>query len=121
MAAIIRLSAIGRGKFSSRHMVGCEQRSVPLSGSRPTAIRIGAQRVAVVGVLVAGRDQQCPEANHLGEPMLDPLRRPRVFDAACQTLGEAEPTLDLGQHQHAAIRGQASAVERDLHGLAGDG
>jgi hypothetical protein len=30
-------------------------------------------------------------------------------------------TLDLGQHQHATIRGQPSGIERDLHGLAGDG
>ena len=83
--------------------------------------RIGAQRVAVVGILVAGRDQQRPEADHLGEPVLDPLRRPRVLDAARQTLGDPEPTLDLGQHQHAAVRGQPAAVERDLHRLAGDG
>ena len=38
MAAIIRLSAVAVGRFSSRHMVGCEHRSAPLSGSRPTAI-----------------------------------------------------------------------------------
>ena len=38
MAAIIRLSAVTVGRFSSRHMVGCEHRSVPLSGARPTAI-----------------------------------------------------------------------------------
>ena len=36
MAAIIRLSAVAVGKFSSRHMVGCEHSSVPASGSRPT-------------------------------------------------------------------------------------
>jgi hypothetical protein len=38
IAAIIRFSAIGSGRFSSRHMVGWEQSSAPLSGSRPTAI-----------------------------------------------------------------------------------
>jgi hypothetical protein len=38
MAAIIRLRAVIGGRFSSRHMVGCEQRSSPLSGGRPTAI-----------------------------------------------------------------------------------
>jgi hypothetical protein len=37
MAAIIRLSATVPGRFSSRHMVGCEHRSAPLSGSRPIA------------------------------------------------------------------------------------
>src|SRR6266852_544566 len=38
IAAIIRLSAVEPGRFSSRLMVGCEHRSAPLSGSRPTAI-----------------------------------------------------------------------------------
>ena len=31
-----------------------------------------------------------------------------------------EPALDLGQHQHPAVRGQPSGVKRDLHRLAGD-
>ncbi len=61
--------------------------------------RIGAQGVAVVGILVAGRDQQGAEADHLGEPVLDPLGRPRVLEAARQALGDAEATLDLGQDQ----------------------
>ena len=38
IAAIIRFSAVGPGRFSSRHIVGCEHRSSPLSGSPPTAI-----------------------------------------------------------------------------------
>ena len=47
IAAIIRLSAIGPGRFSSRLMVGCEHRSAPLSGSRPTAIlNAGSRRSA---------------------------------------------------------------------------
>ena len=47
MAAIIRLSAVALGRFSSRHMVGCEHRSGPLSGGRPTAIlKAGSARSA---------------------------------------------------------------------------
>src|SRR3954447_11075082 len=38
MAAIMRLSAVAVGRFSSRHMVGCEHKARPLSGRRPTAI-----------------------------------------------------------------------------------
>ena len=38
IAAIMRLSAVALGKFSSRLIVGCEHRSSPLSGNRPTAI-----------------------------------------------------------------------------------
>jgi len=47
IAAIMRLSATGPGRFSSRLMVGCEHRSAPLSGSRPTAIlKAGSVRSA---------------------------------------------------------------------------
>ena len=53
--------------------------------------RIGAQRVAVVGVGVAGGDQQRAKADHLGQPVAHPLGRPRVLDAARQPLGQAEP------------------------------
>jgi hypothetical protein len=47
-------------------MVGWEQSSAPLSEAtdRDLEGRIGAQRVAVVGILVAGRDQQGPIADH---------------------------------------------------------
>ncbi len=47
IAAIIRLSAVAVGRFSSRHMVGCEHRSAPLSGGRPRAIlNAGSERKA---------------------------------------------------------------------------
>ena len=82
--------------------------------------RVGAQRVAVVRVRVAGRDQQHPEADHLGQGVVDPLRRPRVREAARQALGDPEPALDVRQHQHARVRGQPAAVEGDPHRLAGD-
>jgi hypothetical protein len=53
--------------------------------------------------------------------VVDPPRRPRVRQAAGQALGDAEPALDLGQHEHAGIRGQATAVEGGAHRLAGSG
>ena len=47
IAAIMRLSAIGPGRFSSRLMVGCEHRAGPLSGRRPTAsLNAGSRRIA---------------------------------------------------------------------------
>jgi hypothetical protein len=52
---------------------------------------------------------------------LDPLRRPRIVDAAGQALGDAEAPLDLRQEQNPAVRGQPPGIERDLHGLAGNG
>jgi hypothetical protein len=83
--------------------------------------RVGAQRIAVVGVRAAGRDQQHPEADHLRCAVAHPLRCPRVGEAAREPLGDPEPALDLRQRQHAGIRGQAAAVEGGVHALAGDG
>ena len=80
--------------------------------------RVGAQRVAVVGIRIAGGDHQRSKADHLGQPMPHPLRRPWVRNAASQALGDAEPALDLRQHQHAGVGGQPATVERDLHRLA---
>jgi hypothetical protein len=74
-----------------------------------------------IGVRVAGRDQQEAEADHLGQSVVDTVRRPRVRDATRQALGEPEPTLDLGQHQHARVRGKAPTVEGDVHRLAPHG
>ena len=95
----------------------------PLSGSRPTAIlKAGSARRASQSLAsaIAGGDQQRAEADHLGEAVADPLGRARVLDAARQPLGEAEPPLDLGQHQHPGVRGQPAAVEGDVHRLAAD-
>jgi hypothetical protein len=134
MAAIIRFSAVGPGRFSSREMVGWEHKSAPRSGSRPTAIlKAGSPRNASQSLPSslgsgcagprtgsAGRDQQGTEADHLGQPVLDPLGRPRVLKAARQALGNVEASLDLGEHQNPAIRGQPAGVEAEMHRLAGD-
>src|SRR4051812_7966456 len=97
MAAIMRFRAVTVGRFSSRDMVGCEHKSAPLSGPRPRAIlKAGSQRIAVVGVRVAGRDQQGAKADHLRDRMVGPCRRPRVGEAAGEPLGDGEPALNLG-------------------------
>ena len=82
--------------------------------------RVGPQRVAVVGIRVAGGDHERAKADHLGQAMAHPLGRSRVVDAACQALGDAEPALDLRQHQHPGIRSQPTAVEGGMQHLAGD-
>ncbi len=47
IAAIIRASSIFEGVFSSRDMVGCEQRAGAVSGRRPTAsLKTGSLRSA---------------------------------------------------------------------------
>ena len=82
--------------------------------------RVGAERVAVVGVRVAGRDQQHPEADHLGHGVVYAVRSPGVLNAAGQTLRDPEPALDVRQHKHARVGGQSPAIEGDLHSLAGE-
>ena len=78
--------------------------------------RIGSQGIAVVGVGITRGDHERPKPDHLGQPMPDPLGCPRILDAARQTLGQAQPPLNLRQHQHAGIRGQATAVEVGANG-----
>jgi hypothetical protein len=65
--------------------------------------RVGAERIAVVSIRIAGRDQQHPEADHLGQRVMHPLRCPRVGEAPGEALGDAEPALDLGQQQHTRV------------------
>ena len=92
MAAIIRLSAVARGQVLQPAHGRLRAQVRPALGQpadRHLEGRVGAQRVAVVGVRVAGRDQQHPEADHLGQRVAHPLRRPRVREAARQALGDA--------------------------------
>ena len=52
--------------------------------------------------------------------MPDPFRVAWVIEATRQTVGDAEPALDLRQHQDAGVRGQPTAIERNMHRLAFD-
>src|SRR5271156_4091031 len=52
--------------------------------------------------------------------MPHPLRVARVFEAGGQSFGDPQPLLDGRQQQDAGIRGEPSAVETDMHRLAGD-
>jgi len=118
----MRMSVVFVGRFSRRHIVGCEQSSSPVSGKRPTAIssRIVAQGVAVVGVFIAGGDQQTAETDHLDKAVPHPLGRSWIRDAAGQPFGDLELALDLGQQQHTGIRGQPATIEGEVHRLTGN-
>jgi hypothetical protein len=65
-------------------MVGWEHRSPALRqpADRHLEGRVAAQRIAVVGIRVAGGDQQRAKADHLGQRVAHPLGRARVLDAA---------------------------------------
>jgi hypothetical protein len=80
--------------------------------------RVAAQRVGVVAVLVAGGNHQHAEADDLGQPMLNPLRRARIVQAGRQPIRHAEPALDLAKGQQSTLRGQPAAVKASDNGLA---
>jgi len=50
----------------------------------------------------------------------DLVRRPRIFNAGGQAIGDAKALFDLTQDQNAPIRRQPTAVEFSDDGLAGD-
>ena len=124
IASIMRMSVVFVGRFSSRAHGRLRAELGARLGQaahRHLERRIVAQRIAVVGIRVAGGDQQSPVADHLGKAVPHPLGRPWIGDAAGQPLGDPELALDLGQHQHAGIRGQPTAIEGNVNRLAGDG
>ena len=105
-------------------MVGCEQRSRPLSRRVPHGQLeqgVGAERVAVVGILVAAGDRQHAEAQHGGERVDDQCRVAPVADTACQRLGQAEAPFRLAQQDQAAVGGDQATIEGGRHLLASHG
>jgi hypothetical protein len=66
--------------------------------------RIDAKTVGVVAVLVAGGDHQEAEADDVGESVRDLIRCALILDTASKTISDAQPLLDLAQHQDAAVR-----------------
>src|SRR3981081_4530231 len=61
--------------------------------------RIGAKTVGVVAVLVAGGDHQEAEADDVGESVRDLIWCALILDPASKTISDAQPLLDLAQHQ----------------------
>ena len=90
-----RPTSLRDGAFSRRLMVGCEQRSRPLSGARPTAsLNSGSPRSVSllslskgVGVLVAAGDREHAEPQHRRQRVDRPRRVAPLPDAAGQRLG----------------------------------
>ena len=119
----MRASARQSARFSSRDSVGWLIRSAPLSGARPHGDlqgRIGAQRIDVVAVLVAGRDHDHPRHRHLGVAVPDAGRIAVVTERSGDRLGQPEALGDLAQHDDAAVRRQAAGIERGCERLALD-
>ena len=116
-------------------MVGCEQRSRPLSGACPTAsLNRGSARSASqssassLGSGFAGPrtgsaagDRQHAETQHGGERVDDQCRVAPVADTACQHVGQAEAPFRLAQQDQAAVGGDQATIEGGRHLLALDG
>ena len=82
---------------------------------------IGAQRVAVVGILVAAGDREHAEAQHRRQRVNHQRRVAPVPDATRQRLGQAEPALSLAQQDQAAVGRDQAALEIGRHLLASHG
>jgi hypothetical protein len=67
--------------------------------------RVAAQRVGVVGVLIAGGDHQYAKPDDFSDAMHDLLRHPRVLQTPGQPVGQSQPAFDLAQGQQTALRG----------------
>ena len=81
---------------------------------------IGAQRIDVVAVLVAGSDHQHPRRHHLGVAVPDAGRIALVTERGGDRRGKRQPLGDLPQYDQAAVRRQAPGIERGCERLGLD-
>ena len=82
---------------------------------------IGAQKIQIVGVLVAAGNGEDAGADHVGERVGDPRGITTIRKATRQSFGDAKASLRHRQQHDAAVRGQATAVEIGCDFLARDG
>jgi hypothetical protein len=61
------------------------------------------QCVTVIGVGIAGGNQEGTEADHLGDGVPHRRRITRVLNASGQAFGDAQVAFDLGQQEDAGI------------------
>ena len=95
--------------------------SSPIAGKPVRAAFDGGRLTSDVGVLLlADIERRLGIAERLARCLADPRAPERVRDAVGQALSDAEPALDLRQHQDPGIGSQASTVEGAMDCLAGD-
>lgn len=82
---------------------------------------IAAQRVDVVGILVAGRDRHHPGGDHVRIGVRDEQRITRIGHIGRDHGGDAKPRGALAQEHEASIRGEVACVARSCEWLASDG
>jgi hypothetical protein len=79
-------------------MVGCEH--IGAAFGQPSD---GTERIAVVNVGIARRDQQRAVADHLSNGMPHPFRVARVLDAIGQARGDPQPLFDCRQSNNIPV------------------
>ena len=101
-----------------RAQVGAGLRRSP---ARQLERRIGAQKIQVVGVLVAAGDGVDARPDHVRAGVKDARRITAVGKAARQPVRDAKTAFGHRQQHHPAIRGQPPAVESGGDFLGPDG
>ena len=82
--------------------------------------RIVAQLVAIVGVLIARRDREHPQPQHLRQRMNDPQWIAPVRHAFRKPPRQSQTPLNTTQQQHPRVRRHLTAIESHAHFLARD-
>ncbi|MBB4268033.1 hypothetical protein GGD89_003687 [Roseospira visakhapatnamensis] len=72
--------------------------------------RVAAQGASVVGVFIAGRDHQRAKGDYVGQRVLSAGGVSGIVQAGGQPSGQPAASLDLAQHQKAAVLGDGAAV-----------
>jgi hypothetical protein len=83
--------------------------------------RVIAQRITVIGILMAAGNGHHAEQQHLLNRVADPAGIAPVLHAGRQHARQAQPPVRLPQEQQAAIGGNRTAIEARGHLLAGNG
>ena len=83
--------------------------------------RVLAQRIAVIGILMAAGNGQHAEQQHLLNRVADPAGIAPVLHAGRQHARQAQAPVRLPQEQQAAIRRNRAAIEVRGHFLAANG
>ena len=101
----------------ARNVVAALRRT--LAGDQQSGIV--AQRVEIVGILVAGGDRHHARGRHRAIGVGDEQRVGRVGKRIGDHRGQVETTGRLAQHHKPAVRGQVAGVPRGCERLARDG
>ena len=83
--------------------------------------RIVAQRIEIVGVLVAGRDRHHARRHHRAVAVDDEQLVARIGQRVGDHGGKAETPRRLAQHDEAAVRGEVAGILRGCERLPRDG